>query len=503
MSTFDYVIQGFAAAVTPENLLFALLGVLLGTLVGVLPGIGPAMTVALLLPITYSVPPAAALILFAGVLYGGMYGGSTTSILLNTPGESASVITALEGNKMARAGRGAQALATAAIGSFVAGTIGTVLLALLAPQVADWAVHLTSADYFALTMLAFCTVATMLGGSAVRGFAALALGLALGLVGLDPMSSQERFTMGVGELANGVDLVIAAVGLFAVGEALYTASRLRHGTPEVIPVNRVWWLPKEDLKRSWKPWLRGAALGFPLGAVPAGGPVISTFLSYAVEKKLTKHPEEFGKGAIEGVAGPEAANNAGAAGMLVPLLTLGLPTSATAAVMLAAFGSYSIEPGPLLFQTQPLLVWTLIASLYLGNVMLLVLNLPLVGIWVKILRIPRPYLYAGILVCASLGAYAGSQQYSGLLVLLALGVAGLAMRRYGWPVLPAILGLVLGPIAEENLRKALQVSQGDPGVLVASPFAKIVLGLAVLSLLVPLVLRGLRAARARSAAPVS
>ncbi|WP_374213111.1 tripartite tricarboxylate transporter permease [Crossiella sp. SN42] len=497
MSTFDYVMQGFAAAVTVENLLFALGGVLLGTLVGVLPGIGPAMTVALLLPITYSVPPAAALIMFAGVLYGGMYGGSTTSILLNTPGESASVITALEGNKMARAGRGAQALATAALGSFVAGTIGTVLLALLAPQVADWAVHLTSADYFALTVLAFCTVATMLGGSAIRGFASLALGLVLGLVGLDPMSSQERFTLGIGELVNGVDLVIAAVGLFAVGEALYTAARLRHGAPEVIPVNRVWWLPKEDLKRSWKPWLRGAALGFPLGAVPAGGPVISTFLSYAVEKKLAKKPEEFGKGAIEGVAGPEAANNAGAAGMLVPLLTLGLPTSATAAVMLAAFGSYSIEPGPLLFQSQPLLVWTLIASLYLGNVMLLVLNLPLVGIWVKILRIPRPYLYAGILVCASLGAYAGSQQYSGLLVLLALGVLGLAMRRYGWPVLPAILGLVLGPIAEENLRKALQVSQGDPATLLASPFAKIVLGLALLSMLSPLLLRGLRALRAR------
>lgn len=262
----------------------------------------------------------------------------------------------------------------------------------------------------------------------------------------------------------------------------------------------VWWLPKEDLKRSWKPWLRGSLLGFPLGAVPAGGPVISTFLSYALERKLARKPEEFGNGAIEGVAGPEAANNAGAAGMLVPLLTLGLPTSATAAVMLSAFGSYSIEPGPLLFQSQPLLVWTLIASLYIGNVLLLVLNLPLVGVWARLLRVPRPYLYAGILVCASLGAYAGSQQYAGLLVLLALGVLGFLMRRYGWPVLPTVLGLVLGPVAEENLRKALQVSQGDASVLVGTTFAQVVLGLAALCLVVP---AGLRLVRALRRVPVS
>ncbi|MFB9908916.1 tripartite tricarboxylate transporter permease [Allokutzneria oryzae] len=489
VSSFDYLMQGFATALTPESLLFALLGVLLGTLVGVLPGIGPAMTVALLLPITFSVPATSAFILFAGVFYGGMYGGSTTSILLNTPGESASIITALEGNKMAKLGRGAQALATAAIGSFVAGTIGTVLLAVLAPVMADWAVSLTSADYFALVVLAFCTVSAMLGASPLRGVASLTVGLALGLIGLDPISGQPRFTFGLFDLANGVDVVIAAVGMFAVGETLYVASRLRHSPPKLVPVNRTWWLPKEDLKRSWKPWLRGTFIGFPLGVMPAGGPVVTTFLSYAVEKKLAKRPEEFGNGAIEGVAGPEAANNAAVAGVLVPLLTLGLPTSATAAIMLSAFGSYGIQPGPLLFDTQPALVWTLIASLCIGNVMLLVLNLPLAGIWVKILQVPRPYLYAGILVCASLGAYASSQSWQGLLILLGIGVLSYAMRRYGWPVVPAVVGLILGPIAEDNLLKTLLVSQGDPGALFATPFAQLMFALALLAVVVPVILK--------------
>ncbi|GAA2789852.1 tripartite tricarboxylate transporter permease [Crossiella cryophila] len=492
------LIQGFESALALENLLFALLGVLLGTLVGVLPGIGPAMTVALLLPITYLVPPAGALIMFAGIYYGGMYGGSTTSILLNTPGESASIITALEGNKMARAGRGAQALATAAIGSFVAGTIGTLLLSLLAPQIAEWAIKLTSADYFALTVLAFCTVSAMLGASPLRGVGSLALGLFLGLIGTESLTGQSRFDFGVDELSRGVPVVVAAVGLFAVGEALYVASRMRHGVPEVIPVNKVWWLPKEDLKRSWWPWLRGTAIGFPIGAVPAGGADVTTFLSYAVEKKLAKRPEEFGKGAIEGVAGPEAANNAAAAGVLVPLLTLGLPTSATAAIMLAAFTSYNIQPGPLLFETEPVLVWTLIASLYVGNVMLLVLNLPLAGLWVKILRVPRPYLYAGILLCASLGAYAASSAWQGLIVLAGIGLLGFVMRRYGWPVAPAVLGLILGPVAETNLRKALQISQGDVGALVHTPFSIVVLGAAVLAVGLPLVLRARAALKNRS-----
>ncbi|USX51830.1 tripartite tricarboxylate transporter permease [Lentzea sp. HUAS12] len=488
MDSITALLEGFATAAQPEFLLYALLGVTLGTAVGVLPGIGPAMTVALLLPLTYTLEPTAALIIFAGIYYGGMYGGSTTSILLNTPGESASIVTALEGNKMAKAGRGAAALATAAIGSFVAGTIATVLLTLLAPTIADVAVQLGPADYVALMVVAFTTVAALLGSSPVRGLASLGLGLFIGLIGTDTLSGQQRYTLGVATLADGIDVVVVAVGVFAVGEALYVASRLRHGPIEVIPVGGKW-MTREFWARSWKPWLRGTFIGFPIGTVPAGGADVSTFLSYGAEKKLSKRPEEFGKGAIEGVAGPEAANNAAAAGVLVPLLTLGLPTTATAAVIVAAFQSYGIQPGPLLFTNNSAMVWALIASLYIGNVMLLVLNLPLVKIWVKVLQIPRPYLYAGILLFAALGTYAVNFVVDDLIVLLVIGVIGFFMRRHGYPVAPLVVGLILGPMAEEQVRRTLQISEGDPTALVASPFAAIAYGVLVVLLTVAVVLR--------------
>lgn len=475
MDSFSQLIGGFGDALTPLNLLFALLGVVLGTAVGVLPGIGPAMTVALLLPVTYVLEPTSALIMFAGIYYGGMYGGSTTSILLNTPGESSSIVTALEGNKMAKAGRGAAALATAAIGSFVAGTLATLALALVAAPVVDFAVSLGPADYFALAMLAFIAVAAVLGTSVLRGLASLGAGLYLGLVGTDVLTGQERFTLGVPQLADGIDIVIVAVGLFAVGEALYVGSRLRRGPIQVIATSGTPFLSRADLKRSWKPWLRGTALGFPSGALPSGGAEIPTFLSYAAEKRLSKHSEEFGKGAIEGVAGPEAANNAAAAGVLVPLLTIGIPTSSTAAIILAAFQGYGIQPGPTLFTAESALVWTLIASLLIGNFMLLVINLPLARVWVKLLAIPRPYLYAGILLFASLGSYAINADPFDIILLLIIGVLGFAMRRFGWPVAPAVIGLILGPIAETNLRRALAISNGDIGVLVDSTFSKIVL----------------------------
>jgi putative tricarboxylic transport membrane protein len=482
------LLEGFATAAQPEFLLYALLGVTLGTAVGVLPGIGPAMTVALLLPLTYTLEPTAALIIFAGIYYGGMYGGSTTSILLNTPGESASIVTALEGNKMAKAGRGAAALATAAIGSFVAGTIATVLLTLLAPTIADVAVQLGPADYVALMVVAFTTVAALLGSSPVRGLASLGLGLFIGLVGTDTLSGQQRFTLGVATLADGIDVVVVAVGVFAVGEALYVASRLRHGPIEVVPIGGKW-MTREFWARSWKPWLRGTVIGFPVGTVPAGGADVSTFLSYAAETKLAKRPEEFGKGAIEGVAGPEAANNAAAAGVLVPLLTLGLPTTATAAVIVAAFQSYGIQPGPLLFANNGPMVWALIASLYIGNVMLLVLNLPLVKIWVKVLQIPRPYLYAGILLFAALGTYAVNFVVDDLIVLLVIGVIGFFMRRHGYPVAPLVVGLILGPMAEEQVRRTLQISEGDLGALVTSPFAAVAYSILVVLLVMAVVLR--------------
>jgi putative tricarboxylic transport membrane protein len=475
VDNFSALLEGFATVLHPVYLLWALFGVFIGTAVGVLPGIGPAMTIALLLPLTYSLEPTAAIIVFAGIYYGGMYGGSTTSILLNTPGESASIVTAIEGNKMARAGRGAAALATAAIGSFVAGTLATVALTFMAPVVARLAVQLGEPDYFALMVVAFVTVGALLGSSVPRGLASLSLGLFLGLVGTDTLTGQQRFTFGVPNLADGIDVVVVAVGLFAVGEALYVGSRMRHGKIQVIPVEKGWrtWMKRDDWRRSWKPWLRGAAIGFPVGTIPAGGADVATFLSYASERRLAgkERRKEFGKGAIEGVAGPEAANNAAAAGVLVPLLTLGLPTTATAAIMIVAFQSYGIQPGPMLLQNESALVWALVASLYLGNLMLVVLNLPLVGMWVRVLRIPRHYLYAGIILFGALGSYALNFSPVDVLLLVLIGLAGFFMRRYGYPVAPLVVGMILGPMAEDRLRRSLAISQGDLSYLVTSPFA--------------------------------
>ncbi|MEP9376939.1 tripartite tricarboxylate transporter permease [Aquabacter sp. CN5-332] len=491
METFDALLQGLVVAAQPGNLLFALIGVLLGTAVGVLPGIGPALTVALLLPVTYKLDPAGSLIMFAGIYYGGMYGGSTTAILINTPGESASMATALEGYRMARAGRGAQALATAAIGSFVAGTIATVGLTFLAPWLVDLAVQMGPEDYFALMCVAFVTVSATFGDSPVRGLTSLFVGLTIGLIGIDKLTGQARLTFGMPELLDGIDVTTLAVGLFAIGEALYVASTRIHAQDTVESVRGSLWMSAEDWARSWKAWIRGAFIGFPIGALPAGGAEIPTFLSYSVERKLSKHPEQFGHGAIEGVAGPEAANNASAAGTLVPLLTLGLPTSATAAMMLAGFQQYGLNPGPLLFAEQPQLVWGLIASLYIANVMLLVLNLPLVGLWVRLLAIPQPWLYAGILVFATMGTIVAKASVTELGILTLFGLMGYLMRRFDYPIAPVVVGLILGPIAETQLRRALSISLGDPMVLVTSPVSATLLGLAAIALIAPFVMKGL------------
>ena len=321
------------------------------------------------------------------------------------------------------------------------------------------------------------------------------MGLGLGLVGIDLQTGQARYTLGMPAMLDGISVVIVAVGLFAVGETLYVASRLRRGDQDITPISGSLWMSRDEWRRSWRPWLRGSLLGFPLGALPAGGAEIPTFLSYALEKRLSKHPEEFGKGAIEGVAGPEAANNAAAAGVLVPLLTLGLPTSATAAIMLAAFQQFGLQPGPLLFQTSPDLVWGLIASLYIGNAMLLILNLPLVGLWVRLLFIPRPLLYAGILVFAALGTYTLSNSTVDLVTLFLIGGAGFLMRRYGFPVAPAVLGMILGPMAEQQFRRALSISQGDPSVFLREPLSATLLAISLLAVLVPLVGPYLRRAR--------
>jgi putative tricarboxylic transport membrane protein len=503
METFSALLDGFTVALTLKNLALGLIGVTLGTAVGVLPGVGPALTVALLLPATANFDPTGALIMFAGIYYGAMFGGSTTSILLNTPGESATIVTAMEGNMMAKRGRAGPALSTSAIGSFVAGTIAVIALTLLSPVVVDIALKFGPAEYFAVMVLAFTTVSAVLGASAARGLASLFFGLTIGLIGLDSQTGQARFTLGIPELLDGLDVVVVAVGLFAVGETLYVATYLNRLPDSLEKVKGSIWMSAADWARSWKPWLRGTALGFPFGTIPAGGAEIPTFLSYAIEKKLTRHPEEFGKGAIEGVAGPEAANNASATGTLVPLLTLGLPTTATAAIILAAFQQYGLQPGPLLFETQPQLIWGLIASMYVGNVILLVLNLPLVGIWVKLLAIPRPLLYAGILIFATLGAYGLRNSWFDLLLLYVIGLIGFLMRRYDIPVAPVLVGMILGPLAEQQFRRALAISQGDLSIFITSPISATVLAITALVLIVPPIWRRVSAKREASDARAS
>ena len=489
MSTFEFLLQGLAVAMDPVILFYALVGVTLGTAVGVLPGIGPALTVALLLPVTYGLDPAGSLIMFAGIYYGGMYGGSTTSILLNTPGESASIVTALEGNKMARAGRGGPALATAAIGSFVAGLLATLALAFLAPHVVKLALVLGPREYFALMVLAFVTVSAAFGDSALKGLTALFVGLGLAVIGIDGLTGQARLSFGVPQLLDGIEVTTLAVAMFAVGEALFVAAQGMAPDDKVHAIKGSVRMTRQDWQRSWRSWLRGTAIGFPIGAMPAGGADIASFLSYGTEKRMSKHPEEFGHGAIEGVAGPEAANNAAAAGTLVPLLTLGLPTTATAAIMLAGFQQFGLQPGPLLFATSPKLVWGLIASLLIANFMLLVLNLPLIRLWVKLLSIPRPWLYAGILLFATLGTIGVNPSPVELGMLMIFGILGYLMRLYGYPIAPVVVGLILGPMAEQQLRRALSIAQGDWTTLVSTPVSAGLLALAALALILPLVLR--------------
>jgi putative tricarboxylic transport membrane protein len=373
---------------------------------------------------------------------------------------------------MAKAGRAGAALATAAIGSFVAGSIATLLLAFGAPVLADFALTIQPAGYLALIVLAFATVGTLLGSSRIRGMVALAVGLVIGLVGADLQSGALRLTFGNLNAIDGIETVTVIVAIFALGETLYLATRAQKVDLSVIKMSGKAWMTREDFKRSWKPWLRGTAIGFPLGVIPAGGSEVPTFLSYGVEKALSKNKDEFGKGAIEGVAGPEAANNANAAGVLVPMLALGLPTSATAAVVLVAFQSFNIQPGPMLFQTSPEIVWGLIASLFIGNLLLLVLNLPLIRFWVLLLKIPTHYLYAGITTFALLGAYALNNSTFDLQVALAVGVIGYLFRRFGVPITPLIIGVILGPLAELYFKRALQISQGDWHILIAGNFPK-------------------------------
>ncbi|MBQ0917423.1 tripartite tricarboxylate transporter permease [Hydrogenophaga aromaticivorans] len=487
LETWNNLLGGFVTAGTPINLLWALAGCALGTAIGVLPGLGPAVTVAMLLPITGQVEATASMIFFAGIYYGAMYGGSTTSILLNTPGETGTMVTALEGFKMAKSGRAGAALATSAIGSFVAGSIATVLVTLFAPILAEFAVKLGPPEYFCLMLLAFTTVSAVLGQSTLRGITALFFGLALGLVGMDQITGQVRYTGGVIEFMDGVEVVLVAVGLFAVTEALYNALYEGRSEANLNKMNKAH-MTRTEWKRSWPAWLRGTFIGFPFGTIPAGGSEIPTFLSYATERKLAdpEFKKEFGTtGAIEGVAGPEAANNAAVTATLVPLLTLGIPTSVTAAILLSALQNYGINAGPQLFETSSALVWALIASLYIGNVMLLVLNLPMVGLWVKLLKIPKAPLYAGILIFATVGVYGMRQSSFDLFIMFGLALVGVVLRRFDFPTAPVIVGLILGPLAEAQFRNAMSIGEGSLAVFFERPMSATLLAIVVLVLVTP------------------
>ncbi|WP_338597740.1 tripartite tricarboxylate transporter permease [Saccharopolyspora sp. SCSIO 74807] len=491
MDAWNLLLSGFADALTPVNLLLCFVGVVLGTAVGVLPGLGSSMAVAMLIPLTFRLEPTGAFIMLAGVYFGGQFGGATTAILLNTPGQSSSMATAFEGFLMSRRGRAPQALATSVIGSFVGGTIACVAVVFCAPFLVDFALRFGPAEYFALVLFAFAATAAVVADSAVRGLTALGLGLALGVVGIDAQTGVARYTLGSGSLLDGISVVVVTVGMLAIGEVLHVAARNRSGQRlQDIDTGRPW-LDRKDVRRSFLPWMRGTALGLPFGAIPAGGSEIPTFLSLGYERRLARRRggSEFGRGAIEGVAAPEAANNSTTAVSLVPLLGLGLPTSATTAIMLGAFQQYGMQPGPLLFQDEGELVWALLASLFIGNVLLLVLNLPFAPVWAKLLSIPQHYLYAAIAVFATLGAYASKLAVSDIVLVYLVGLLSFLLRRTGVPLAPVLIGVILGPLAEQELRRAMAVGQGNVLVLFDSPIAVSLYAVLAVAVLATLVLR--------------
>lgn len=500
MDVLGNLAHGFAVALTPTNLMWSLVGVTLGTAIGILPGIGPALTIALLLPVTYKIDPTSAFIIFGGLYYGAMYGCSTTSILINTPGETGSIVTTIDGNKMARAGRGAAALATSAIGSFVAGIIGTLLLAALAPEVVKLALLFGPADYFALMVVAFAAVSSLLGSSVLRGLVSLFIGIAVGLVGIDQQTGQSRFTFGVLELQDGLGVVLVAVALFAVGEALYLASRPDLRREELVPVKGRAFMTREDWARSWRPWLRGAAIGFPFGALPAGGTELPTFISYKVEKSLARNPDEFGKGAIEGVAGPEAANNSATQSAFIPLFVLGIPFGPVTAILLGALLIHGVTPGPLLITDHPELFWAVIASMYIGNFILLLLNLPFVPLFANMLRVPKKVLLPLVMLFCFVGMYSVHNSVPDIWVMLGCGALGYILRGWAYEGAPLLLGLVLGPMLEVAFRQSLMISHGDFAIFVTRPVSVVLLLATAVFLVLPLLKLGFRALRGRRAA---
>jgi len=479
METFDHLMAGLAAALTLQNLAFALAGCIFGTLVGVLPGVGPSAGTAILIPITFSLDPVGAIIMLSAIYYGAMYGGTITSVLLNVPGEAASVITCIEGYQMARQGRGGAALGIAAIGSFIGGTIAVLALVVVAAPLAALALKFGPPEFFALMLFGLCLVTGLAGRSLIAGVLMTVGGLLISLIGIDPTRGVPRFTWGMPELFDGLGFIPVVMGLFGIGEILSTAEKpyreiVRTNLREILPSKEEW---KASMGAIW----RGTGIGFFLGLIPGVGSIIPTFMSYILEKRISKHPEKFGTGLIEGVAGPETANNAYANAAMVPLLTLGIPSSPTIAVLMGAFIVNGLTPGPFLFTEKPILVWTIIASFFIGNVILLILNLPLVGLWAKILEIPYQYICVGTVLFCIIGAYSINSSVFDIWVMLGFGIVGYLLRKLDFPLAPAVLGLILGPPLEKSLRTSLEMSAGDFSIFLHRP---ITVGLLILSVVV-------------------
>ncbi len=473
---------GFETALNPYNVLYCFVGVLLGTLVGVLPGIGPTATIAMLLPITFSFEPVTALIMLAGIYYGAQYGGSTTAILINLPGESSSAVTAIDGYQMARQGRAGPALATAALGSFFAGTVATVILAVAAPPLARAALNFGAPEYFSLIVLGLLASIALAHGSILKALGMIVLGLLLGMVGQDIYTGTPRFTFGYFELYSGINFVSVAVGVFGVAEIL---RNLENETSRQVMIKKIsnLWLTKADFKRIAAPVVRGTVLGSVLGVLPGGGHVLSSFASYSLEKRLSKTPEEFGKGAIEGVAGPESANNAAAQTSFIPLLTLGIPAHPVMALMIGAFIIQGITPGPNVIKDEPELFWGIIVSMWVGNVMLVLLNLPLIGLWVKLLSIPYKVLFPAIIAFACIGCYSINMNVFDVYAIVVFGLFGYVLVKLGCEPAPLLLGFVLGPLLEEHLRRAMIISRGDPMIFLERPISATLLGLAAVAVI--------------------
>ena len=482
-AVFNNLLLGFGVAIAPFNLLMCLVGVILGTLIGVLPGIGPVATIAMLLPITFNMTPVTALIMLAGIYYGAQYGGSTSAILVNLPGESSSVVTCLDGYQMARKGRAGPALAPAAIGSFFAGCISTLVVALFAPPLAEVALKFGPAEYFSLMVLGLVAAVVLAHGSVVKAVAMVVLGLLLGLVGTDVNSGVLRFAFGISELADGIGFVTVAMGMFGIAEIVMNLELKEHREVFTSKVGSL--MPsKDDLKRVVAPILRGTVLGSALGILPGGGALLASFGAYTLEKKISKNSHEFGKGAIEGVAAPEAANNAGAQTSFIPLLTLGIPSNAVMALMIGAMMIQGIAPGPQVMNEKPQLFWGMIASMWIGNLMLVVLNLPMIGLWIKLLTVPYRILFPSILVFMAVGVFSLSNNPFDVLLMAIFGILGWVCVKLECEPAPMILGFILGPLMEENLRRAMLLSRGDPIVFFTKPISATFLTISIILLVI-------------------